>query len=496
MSGFVNKIRERRFINFPMLLKIVGWLLMIESIFICIPTVVSLCYGEDDWDVFAITAAITFVAGFVLNNCVHAAHSRMARREGFLLTACTWIIFSLFGMIPLVFASSSQLSFTDAFFESISCFTTTGASVFADVDSISHGLHIWRAIMQWIGGMGIILFTLAVIPMLNSSGGMLMFNAEVTGITHDKVRPRISQTAKALWLTYFVLTACCAILLMLGPIDAFDSVCYAFGTLSTGGYSTRASVDFFNSDYVKIVITVFMILGGINFALLVRNAVRHPRRLWNDEVFRWFIIIVLIVTTIAAITLIVSGVEDTRENAIIDPLFQTVSTITSTGYVVNSLSQWSPFVLGLLMILVFIGGCAGSTSGGAKLDRMIFLFKHIRNELYRCIHPNAVLPVRMNGKVLPPQLINKVIVFICLYVLTIIVGSMLMTAFGINVKDAMLAGLMCISNAAPDLGITSFGADYGLLTDGCKWVLAWMMLIGRLEIFTVIIIFTPAFWRK
>lgn len=495
MQALLN-IRERRFINFPMLLKIVGWLLMIESVFICIPTIVSLCYDEDDWSIFALTVAITFVVGFILNNCIHAAYSRMARREGFLLTGCTWVIFSLFGMLPLMFAPSNQLSFTDAFFESISCFTTTGASVYIDADSLSHGMHLWRAMMQWIGGMGIILFTLAVIPMLNSSGGMQMFNAEVTGITHDKVRPRISQTAKALWITYFVLTACCSTLLMIGPMDIFDSVCYAFGTLSTGGYSTRASVDFFNSDYVKAIITIFMFLGGVNFALLVRNAIRNPRRLWDDDVFRWFIIIIITITAISSVTLLTVGVEDTWRDAIIDPLFQTISTITSTGYVVNSISQWGPFVMGLLMILIFVGGCAGSTSGGAKLDRIIFLFKHIRNELYRCIHPNAVLPVRLNGRVLPPQLINKVVVFICLYILTIIVGSLIMTASGLNIKDALLSGLMCISNAAPDFGLTSFGDNYSVLTDGCKWVLAWTMLIGRLEVFTIIIIFTPAFWRK
>ena len=494
--GIQGNIRERRLVNIPMLLKIIGWLLMIESVFICIPTIASLCYGEDDWAVFAITVAVTFATGFILNNCVRAAHSRMARREGFLLTASTWVIFSLFGMIPLVFAPSSHLSFTDAFFESISCFTTTGASVYPDADSLSHGIHLWRAIMQWTGGMGIILFTLAVIPMLNSSGGMQMFNAEVTGITHDKVRPRISQTAKALWMTYSILTACCAILLAVGPMDAFDSVCYAFGTLSTGGYTTHAGVDFFNSDYVKIVITTFMILGGVNFALLVRNAVRNPRRLWNDEVFRWFIIIIIAVTATSSATLLYTGVEDTWREAVIGPLFQTVSTITSTGYVTGSVAHWGPFVVGLLMILVFIGGCAGSTSGGAKLDRVIYLFKHIRNELYRCVHPNAILPVRLNGRVLQPNLLNKVIVFICLYILTIVAGSLLMTAFGLDIKDALLSGLMCISNAAPDFGITAFGSDYGVLADGCKWVLAWTMLVGRLEIFTVIIIFTPAFWHK
>lgn len=492
----LQNIRERRFINFPMLLKTVGWLLMIESVFICVPTIVSLCYGEDDWSIFALTVAITFAVGFILNNCVHATYSRMARREGFLLTGFTWVIFSLFGMLPLIFASSSHLSITDAFFESVSCFTTTGASAYLDAESLSHGVHIWRAIMQWTGGMGIILFTLAVIPMLNSSGGMQMFNAEVTGITHDKVRPRISQTAKALWVTYFVLTACCAILLMIGHMDVFDSICYAFGTLSTGGYSTRASVDFFNSDYIKVVITVFMFLGGVNFALLVRNAIRNPRRLWDDDVFRWFIIIIIAITAISSITLLSVGVEDTWREAIIDPLFQTVSTITSTGYVVNSISQWGPFVVGLLMILVFIGGCAGSTSGGAKLDRIIFLFKHIHNELYRCIHPNAVLPVRLNGRVLPPQLVNKVVVFVCLYMLTIIIGGLIMTIFGLNVKDALLSSLMCISNASPNFGLTSFGEEYSVLAEGCKWVLAWIMLIGRLEVFTIVIVFTPSFWHK
>lgn len=487
--------RERRFINFAMLLKVMGWLLMMESAFMLAPTFVCVYYGESDWQPFAGAAAFTALTGLIMTRRIKARTSKMGRREGFLLTASVWVVFSIFGMIPLMF-SANPLSLTDAFFETISGFTTTGATIYPDPEILSHGVHIWRAMMQWIGGMGIILFTLAVIPMLNSAGGMQMFNAEVTGITHDKVRPRISQTAKALWTTYITLTVICATLLALGPMDLFDAICYAFGTSSTGGYSTKQSIEYFNSDYCKIVVTIFMFLSSVNFALIIRSIFNGPKRLFQDEVFRAFLAITLIATLFIMVTLLVNGHASSGSDVFIDPLFQVVSAFTSTGYAIGSFSSWGLFVMAMLIVLVFIGGCSGSTTGGVKLDRILFLSKYCRNELYRCIHPNAVMSVRVNGKVQSPSVVQKVAVFFCLFVGLLTLGLWIMTLAGMSPGDSFISGIICVSNSALDLGYTSFGSNFAVIPDTAKWTLGTMMLIGRLELFTVLILFTPAFWRK
>lgn len=491
----MQQTRQRLLINFPMLLKVIGWLLMIEGSFMLVPTIVCICYDEADWIPFAASSALTAFTGMIMTRRIKARTSRMGRREGFLLTAAVWVIFSLFGMIPLIF-SQTPVSVTDAFLETISGFTTTGATIYPSNEILSHGLHIWRALMQWIGGMGIILFTLAVIPMLNSAGGMQMFNAEVTGITHDKVRPRISQTAKALWTTYILLTLSTFLLLFAGPMDGFDAICYAFGTTSTGGYSTRDSIEIFNSDYVKIVITIFMFLSSVNFVLIIHAATSSPRRLWNDEIFRSFLIITIIATVITSVTLLVNGQAPTGSDIIIDPLFQVVSAFTSTGYAVGSFHSWGPFVMIIILTLIFIGGCSGSTTGGVKLDRVIFLAKYCRNELYRCIHPNAIMSVRINGRIQPPSVVQKVTVFFCLLIGLLMAGIFIMTLSGMTSGDALISGLVCVSNSALDMGFTTYGSNFAVLPDISKWILGAMMLIGRLELYSVLIILTPAFWRK
>ena len=278
-------------INFLALARVIGLLVVIEAAFMLIPMITSLIYGENDYKAFAITIGITLFVG-ALMMCIRPSRTEMGKREGFLLTALTWVVFSGFGMIPFMIGDS-KMTISDAFFEAMSGFTTTGATVMASIDHFSNGIHIWRCLMQWIGGMGIILFTLAVFPMLNHSGGMQMFNAEVTGITRDKLRPRISQTAKGLWLVYIVLTIILVGLLWLGPMNFFDSVCHAFSTMSTGGFSTRnESIGAWDSPYVKSVVTLFMFLGGVNFALLFKAATGHVGELWKSEVFRTYVYVV------------------------------------------------------------------------------------------------------------------------------------------------------------------------------------------------------------
>lgn len=488
--------RTIRHINFPMVFRVIGWLLMIEGGFMVFPLIAAIVYDEQDINAFAISAAVTAAAGVLLTFGLRPRRSGMGKHEGFLLTALVWVVFSIFGMLPFMLCGMG-VSVSDAFFESMSGFTTTGCSVLPSVERFPHGINLWRSLMQWLGGMGIILFTLAVIPMLNHSGGVQMFNAEVTGITHDKLRPRVSQTAKGLWGIYFLLTGLLIVMLCLGPMSVFDSICHAFSTISTGGFSTRdASLAYWDSNYITTVITVFMFLGGTSFALIYRALHGDFRPLWHNDVFRAYIAIIVVFYVSFTVSIIYHGQVTGWESFTIDPLFQIISTITSTGLSLCNFESWGPFVLALMFVLMFTGACAGSTSGGAKIDRMLFLIKNSRNELYRCIHPHTITTVRINGKVVPSDIVSKVIAFLCIYVMVIMFGGIMLTAMGLPLVDSFFSSFSCVSNTGFGAGITGYGGSFDNIPDAGKWILSLLMLIGRLELFTVLILFTPGFWRK
>ncbi|WP_289758489.1 TrkH family potassium uptake protein [uncultured Duncaniella sp.] len=484
-------------INFPMILRIIGLLLIIEGLFLTVPLATSLVYHETDWMCFLLTMVVTTVAGTIMTFGIRPRNPRMGKREGFLLTALIWIFFSIFGMIPFILMEKQPMSVSDAFFEAMSGFTTTGATVMDSISHLSHGIVMWRSLMQWIGGMGIILFTLAVVPMLNHSGGMQMFNAEVTGITHDKLRPRISQTAKGLWLIYIVLTLVLFILLIIGPMDTFEAICHAFSTMSTGGFSTAdASIEAWDSIYIESVVTVFMFLGGTSFVLLYRAAHGDLKPIWQNDVFRAYVGIIFVCYVLFVIAIFYHGQAYSIKSVTLDPLFQIVSTITSTGYEVSDFSNWGTFTLSLVFALMFFGACAGSTSGGAKIDRLIYLLKNCRNEIVRCVYPNNIFTVRVNRRVIPHETVSKVIAFLCLYVMIIMAGGIILTALGLPLVDSFFSAFSCISNTGLGAGVTGYGGSYALVPDVGKWLLAIIMMIGRLELFTVLILFTPTFWKK
>ncbi len=443
-------------INFPVLLRIIGLLLIIESVFLLIPLTTCLIYGENDWRCFLIAFGVTAITGGAMAFTIHPSTPSMGKREGFLLTALVWVFFSAFGMLPFMFMENQPLSVSDAFFEAMSGFTTTGATIMKSISHLSHGAVIWRSVMQWIGGMGIILFTLAVIPMLNHSGGMQMFNAEVTGITHDKLRPRISQTAKSLWLIYIT----------------------------------------WKSDYIEVVATFFMFIGGVSFSLIYRAVHRDFRTVWGNDVFRTYLGVIAACYVIFALSIWYNGQITSWKSITLDPLFQIVSMISSTGFEVPEFGTWGTFVLSIVFLLMFFGACAGSTSGGAKLDRLIYMLQNCRNEVERCIHPNNILTVRVNGKVIPHETVSKVIAFLCLYVLIILIGGIILTAMGLPLIDAFFSAFTCISNTGLSAGVTGYGSTFSIIPDAGKWVLAIIMLIGRLELFTVLLLFTPTFWKK
>ena len=484
-------------INFPMILRIIGLLLIIEGLFLTVPLATSLVYHETDWMCFLLTMVVTTVAGTIMTFGIRPRNPRMGKREGFLLTALIWIFFSIFGMIPFILMEKQPMSVSDAFFEAMSGFTTTGATVMDSISHLSHGIVMWRSLMQWIGGMGIILFTVALIPMLNHSGGMQMFNAEVTGITHDKLRPRISQTAKGLWLIYIVLTLVLFILLIIGPMDTFEAICHAFSTMSTGGFSTAdASIEAWDSIYIESVVTVFMFLGGTSFVLLYRAAHGDFKPIWQNDVFRAYVGIIFVCYVLFVIAIFYHGQAYSIKSVTLDPLFQIVSTITSTGYEVSDFSNWGTFTLSLVFALMFFGACAGSTSGGAKIDRLIYLLKNCRNEIVRCVYPNNIFTVRVNRRVIPHETVSKVIAFLCLYVMIIMAGGIILTALGLPLVDSFFSAFSCISNTGLGAGVTGYGGSYALVPDVGKWLLAIIMMIGRLELFTVLILFTPTFWKK
>lgn len=487
---------RKRTINAAMLIKIIGWLLMIEGAFMAFPAIASICYEETDWPVLAGCAAGTVLCGYILNRAIHPAHKILGKRDGLLLTASVWVVFSLFGMVPFLL-SESPLSIIDAFFEAMAGFTTTGSSAYQHPESIGRGLNLWRAMMQWIGGMGIILFTLAVIPVLNHSGGMQMFNAEVTGITHDKTRPRISSTAKSLWGVYACLTLACFLLLWIGPMDFFDSVCHAFGIMSTGGFSTNTlGVMAWRSTYITVIVTVFMFLGGTNFSMIFFACQGKFKPLLQNAALRTYIAITAIASVLIIASLMLAGKGDTVTEVVVNPIFQVVSAITSTGYVAPGLSTWGTVAATVMIPLIFFGACAGSTSGGAKIDRIIVVVKYARNAVRQALQPNQVTQVVINHKVMPAHLVNKAVSFVCLFLIVLLFGALVLSMLGMPMADSFFTAMSAMSNAGiggPDLGL---GIGYAEIHPIGKFVLSMLMLIGRLELFTILLLFTADFWRS
>lgn len=485
---------SRKNINFRMLRRIVGSLLFLESIFLLVPLVTAFVYGEihDLW-VFSVVAAATALCGYLMW-LPKPRSTRMGKREGFLLTSSVWIFYSAFGMLPFMFGTP-HTNISTAFFEAMAGFTTTGATAMLEFPH-SHAIQIWQAMMQWLGGMGIILFTVAILPAFNTAGGMHMFNAEATGVTHDKVLPRISQTAMALWGVYLSLTLILVGLLWIGPMNLFESVCHAFGTISTGGYSCHPdSLSGYGSDYVMIIICLFMILGGMNFTIIFKTVWGRFSQVRNNEVLRVYFLTILIFTVLFILGHIEHGEINSWRDVTIIPLFQVVAIITSTGYIAPGFSLWVPYILGLTFIMMFCGGCAGSTSGGAKIDRILYLKKYVGNEIRKSYFSNAIFSVKLNGKIVNTDLVNKVIAFLCLMMLLIVGGGLAMSVIGLAPVDSFFSALSCICNTGFGASLTGYGQDFAMLPDAAKWVLSVLMLTGRLEIFSILVLFSPGFWK-
>ena len=489
--------REKQHINFAIVLRMQGWLLLIEAAFMLLPLGISCLYNESTslW-AFIYSTAITAGAGALMAFGIRPKSKSMNKREGLMLTAIIWVFFSLFGMLPYLFSDTFN-NVTDAFFETMAGFTTTGSSVIRYVEEIPHGVLFWRAMTQWIGGMGIILFTLAVIPMLNQKGGIALFNAEVTGITHERLRPRVSQTAKDLWLIYIGLTFLLTLLLVAGPMDWFDAICHAMTTTSTGGYSTKnIGLDYWQSSYVFIVVIIFMFIGGISFSIIAATFRGDFKRIRNNNTLRWYCMTALITTVIIVAYMAYKAFLDNNFDRFVYGSFDTISAITSTGFSTFDYEDSGEFVTVILMVMMFFGGMAGSTSGGAKMDRLIVLLKNTANEFYRVLHTNSVRAVHIDGKPVPNHVVSKVNTFFAVYIGIIMVVALYLTFFEIPVFDAMYTSMSAISNVGIGYGVTGPDSSWVILHPAAKWVLAFEMMVGRLELFTVLVIFTSSFWRK
>jgi len=493
-------------INLNAILKVTGLLLVIEGLFMLSSLGFSAWYepvsfstlvffnSTHDFLPLLVSGTGVCLIGMILwllNR--NLDQNSIGKREGYIIVSLAWVIISLFGAIPFVL-SGVTTNYTDAFFETISGFTTTGASIFTDIESIPKGIMFWRSMTHWIGGMGIIVLSLAILPILGI-GGMQLFVAEVPGITPDKIHPRITQTAKRLWFIYVLFTLVQTALLMLGGLNLFDSLCHAFGTMATGGFSTKNDSIAGFSPYLQYVIIIFMFLAGINFSLHYFALKGKFQKIFSNEELRLYSLIVLVSSLVIASAFI--SIQGTPvEKAFRDSLFQVVSIVTTTGFVSSNYLLWPFFTWFLLFLLMFTGGCAGSTGGGIKIVRITLLFKNSLLELKRIIHPQAMLPVRLNGKSIPQEIIFNVLAFFLIYIIVFAFGSLLMSFLGLEFESAIGSVASCLGNIGPGLGIVGPVLNYGLIPDAGKWLLAFLMLLGRLELFTVLILFSPTFWRK
>ncbi len=488
-------------INFSIVLRVLGILLVFESAFMLLSSFVAMIYGEHDIVPLLISTGVTAVSGVILAVANRKALIEIGKREGYIIVSLVWVIFSIFGSIPFVLSGDIP-SITNAFFETMSGFTTTGASILNDIEAMPHGLLFWRSMTQWLGGMGMILMSLAILPIFGI-GGMQLFIAEVPGPTPDKLHPKVRETAKRLWGIYILFTLIQTILMLLGGMNFFDSVNHSFTTMATGGYSTYNDSLFSQSAYIQYVVTVFMFVAGTNFTLSYFALQRRFSKVLKNEEFRYYTGFVLVFTFIIAIVLFIThkGYSETNifikaEHIFRDALFQVVSLITTTGYATADYLTWGFFLISISFLIMFFGGSAGSTGGGIKIIRIMLLFKNSVLEFKRLLHPNAIIPVRLNQRAVQPQIITNVLAFIVFYMLIFIAGTITMSMLDIDFETSMGATIACLGNIGPGIGDVGPTNNFFALPDIGKWVLSFLMLMGRLELFTVLILFTRAFWKK
>ncbi len=480
-------------INWKTIINVLGFLLMIEGFFMFTGIPFSLYYCGTGCVTLLYSGLISLTVGSFMWFFTRKANKKIMKREAYLIVSLAWIVISVFGMLPYLI-SGTITNVASAFFETISGFTTTGATIFSDIESLPKGILYWRAMTHWIGGMGIIVLSVAILPLLGI-GGMQLFVAEMPGITPDKLHPRITATAKRLWLIYVGLTFAETIFLMFGDMNFFDALAHSFATLATGGFSTQNASIVNYSPYIQYVIIFFMILAGTNFTLHYFLLQGKAKKLWENEEYRFYILFTFGFSIVITLLLMVNETGD-LEKIFRDSLFQVVSIVTTTGFVSADYLLWPAHIWIFLFILMFIGGSAGSTGGGIKIARHILLLKSSALELKKMIHPQAIIPVRYNKKTVSEEIIHLVLAFFMFYLLTFFFGTFIMTWLGLDFSSAVGATIATLGNIGPGIGSVGPVENYAAIPNTGKWFLSFLMLLGRLELFTVLVIFSPSFWRK
>lgn len=484
--------------NHKLIVKILGSLLVFEGGFLLVALVVSLIYKETVWLDFLLSASIAFVAGVTFMLVGRNARPNIGKREGSVIVTNTWLFFSLVGLLPFLFSGSIP-SFTDAFFETMSGFTTTGASILNDIESLPKSILFWRSFTQWIGGLGIIVISMALLPVFGFSS-VQVFSAEATGPTKDKIHPKMNETAKRLLVIYISLTLIETILLKIAGMNWFDAVNHAFTTMATGGFSTKqASIGYWDSALIQYIIIVFMIFAGVNFSMYYYVMKARLDKIRVNEEFRYYLLITLVSTLLILISILPENdilSFSSIEQAFRDSLFTVSSLITTTGYVTADYDLWKPVTWIILLITMMMGASAGSTAGGIKTVRIVIIAKYCYYEFKRIVHPNAIIPVRYNGHLMKEDITTRVLAFVLLYFMIVAIGSIVLSFNGMGFEEALSGMITSLSDVGPGLGEIGPTKNFYYLSDFAKWFLAIIMLIGRLELFTVLLILTPAFWKK
>jgi trk system potassium uptake protein TrkH len=476
--------------------RILGLLLMIFSLTMVPPIIVSLLYQDGATPPFILALTITVVSGLIIWFPVRNNKKELRIRDGFLVVVLFWVVLGVSGALPFALGTTPHMSIIDSLFESLSGLTTTGATVITGIDNLPASILYYRQQLQWLGGMGIIVLAVAILPMLGI-GGMQLYRAETPGpIKDNKLTPRITQTAKALWFIYLGLTVTCGVAYWLAGMTPFDAIAHSFSTVAIGGFSTHdASMGYFDSQLIESIAMTFMLLSGINFSLhfiaLSRLTLTPYLR---DAEFKTYALTLLSIGLITSLFLISSGTFEDSGDAFRYGLFQAISIGTTTGFTTTEYFGWPSFLPLLLLFSSFIGGCAGSTGGGMKVIRFLMLFRQGMREIARLIHPNAQISVKIGNKPLPERVISAVWGFFSLYVASFSVMLLLLMATGLDQVTAFSALAACMNNLGPGLG--EVGSHYGNINDTAKAILSFAMLVGRLEVFSILVLFSPAFWKK
>ncbi|MBO4803139.1 MAG: TrkH family potassium uptake protein [Muribaculaceae bacterium] len=482
--------------NAKLIFKILGSLLNIEAAFMALCLVVSLCYQEPDMLALGSTLGITLLAALLLRFLGRGASNALSRHDAYLLVTVVWIAFAAFGSLPFLIGGYIS-NVSDAFFEAMSGLTTTGATVIDHVEGMPHGVLLWRSLTQWIGGLGIVFFTIAILPSF-VGGSIKIFAAEATGPVQSKLQPRLTMSAKALWGVYIVLTAVCALLFFVFGMGGFDAINYAMTITATGGFATHdASTGYFNNPAIDYTAIVFMFVSGISFAMLYAALFKwRIKHLLKNAEFRFYSSLIL-VSTLVIVYFLLRYNDYSVADAIRVSLFQVVSFITTTGMFNEDAAQWHHITWVVLSLCMFFGGCAGSTAGGFKCARGVIALKILRNEIRHRLHPKAILPVKVNDMTINSLGQITLIAFLMVFFLLCFIAYFIMILVGVDSTNSFTIALSCASNVGPTLGLEIGPTmSWSVLPMFVKWILSALMLMGRLEIFTVLVIFTPAFWRN